>query len=48
MGRLGWVEVIFVFKMCKVKVERREAEGGFKKMPANFHNQRVSVQEEEK
>lgn len=46
MGRLDWVEVIF--KMCEVKVERREAEGGFRKMPANFHSQRVSVRKEEK
>lgn len=33
MGRLDWVEVIFVSKMCEAKVERREAECGFRKIP---------------
>lgn len=48
MGRPDWIELIFVFKMTEVRVERREAEHGFRKMPLNSHSQRFSVREKEK
>lgn len=48
MERPNWIEVIFVFKMTEARVERREAERGFRKMPLNFHSQRVSLREKEK
>lgn len=36
MDRLDWAEVIFVFKLTEVGVERKAAECGFRKMPLNF------------
>jgi len=48
MERPDGIEVIFCFKMTEARVERREAEHGFRKLPLNFHSQRVSVREKEK
>lgn len=48
MGRLDWIEIIFIFKMTEARVERREADCGFRKMPLTFHSQRVSVRKKEK
>lgn len=36
MDRLDWAEVIFVFKLTEVGVERKAVEYGFRKMPLNF------------
>lgn len=47
MGRVEWVEVIFVSKMCEANL-KDEKQSVVSEKNASFHSQRVSVKEEEK